>query len=527
MSQNSPIVEISQGKLKGAIWKDYDGNDFYTFLGIPYGKPPVGELRFKAPVIAEAWKGIRDASVEGSRCFSRHERTGEIGGSEDCLNLNIYTKALPHESNQLRPVMVYIHGGGFTSGSNSPKMYGPELLITEDIVMVAINYRIGIFGFLCLKDPSLEIPGNAGLKDQVLALRWIRENIEKFNGDPNNITIFGNSAGAVSASYLMLSPTAIGLFHKVILQSGCALNFYGDGNWVALKIAKFLGEEVESEEKALQVIKNASMEELNEVREKMSVDFKASTHRHFGAVIEYPNSSAFLTKHPLEIIQSGVYNKVPMMIGYNTREAMLMLGEGPVKEVNPEDQIPWQMGLEKGSKAWETVCDKIRDFYLKGKNKSDPFLPATDALFITGIIATIKHHLVNLGKPIFLYRMSLEARLNLLKVLLKAEKLPGACHADELGYLFKSDQMTNVEAGSIEDLSIRRFVKLWTNFAKYGNPTPDKKHVNIIWKPVEEDKIHFLNIGKVLALGEDPEKERMEFWKEIFQYSPVTEKLLP
>jgi carboxylesterase type B len=137
---------------------------------------------------------------------------GTLVGSEDCLFLNVYTQQLPLDTiNTLKPVMVWIHGGGFSTGSSKSDLYGPEFLLTEDIVLVTINYRLGIFGFLSFEDASLEVPGNAGLKDMVMALKWVQKNISKFSGDPNNVTVFGESAGGMSVHYLVLSPLAAGI----------------------------------------------------------------------------------------------------------------------------------------------------------------------------------------------------------------------------------------------------------------------------------------------------------------------------
>jgi carboxylesterase type B len=142
----------------------------------------------------------------------------KLVGSEDCLFLNVYTQQLPSNTNKtLKPVMVWIHGGAFRSGSNKTDVYGPEFLLTEDIVLVTINYRLGIFGFLSFDDASLGVPGNAGLKDMVMALKWVQKNISKFTGDPNNVTIFGESAGGASVHYLVLSPLAAGIYQITII----------------------------------------------------------------------------------------------------------------------------------------------------------------------------------------------------------------------------------------------------------------------------------------------------------------------
>uniref|UniRef100_A0A1Y1LSP7 Carboxylic ester hydrolase n=1 Tax=Photinus pyralis TaxID=7054 RepID=A0A1Y1LSP7_PHOPY len=208
-----PIVVIKSGKLRGKVEIDYCGGKYYSFRGIPYAKPPIGNLRFKAPLPPDQWSGIRDAVKHQSECCCRDLMFNQIIGSEDCLYLNVYTPQIHCESMHLKPVMFWIHGGGFVRGSGNSDTYGPDFLITQDVVIVTINYRLGILGFLNFEDPSLDVPGNAGLKDQVMGLKWVRENIANFGGDPSNVTIFGESAGAASVHLLMLSPLARGFIY--------------------------------------------------------------------------------------------------------------------------------------------------------------------------------------------------------------------------------------------------------------------------------------------------------------------------
>ncbi|KAK9875484.1 hypothetical protein WA026_007875 [Henosepilachna vigintioctopunctata] len=209
-------VRIESGILEGYVTenKEDSGKEYYSFQGIPYARPPIGELRFKAPERVQPWEGVREATKDGDQCFSRFfNQIHEKAGSEDCLTLNVFTPKLPVQAEDgtechLLPVMVFIHGGSFTYGSNSKIKQNPEYLIRDDVVIVVINYRIGLLGFLSLDDPSLDVPGNAGFKDMVMALKWVNENIKVFNGDPNNVTIFGQSAGAASVHLLMLSSAA-------------------------------------------------------------------------------------------------------------------------------------------------------------------------------------------------------------------------------------------------------------------------------------------------------------------------------
>ncbi|XP_018575271.1 juvenile hormone esterase [Anoplophora glabripennis] len=532
----APIVSTKQGHVKGFIGTDIDGGRIISFLGIPYAKPPIGELRFKDPLPVEPWHGIKDATKDGNNCYAIDVLLQTTGGSEDCLNLNVFTKSLSDSKTELKPVMVFIHGGAFLTGSNKPDMYGPDFLLTQDVVLVVPNYRLGALGFLSSDDDTLGVPGNAGLKDQLLALQWVQENIRNFNGDPNNVTIFGESAGGSSVHYLVLSPRAKGLFHRAILQSGTTLNYFAEGKQVMVALAKELGQDVSSDKEALDVLKKAPVELLYEAQGKIEAARKPTDQLYFAPVIEKPSNTAFITEKPIDIIRSGKYNQVPLMIGYTSREGLLLAAAEvlaasaglPAKKDPPnlEDAIPWHIGLESGSDISKQVCEKLKKTYFQGPDVDDnKYLMSTDSLFVAAIIATAKNHVETSRCPVYLYRMSLEAGLNLMKIYTKITN-PGACHVDDLGYLFKNVITPPFQPGSIEDISVRRFVKLWTNFAKYGNPTPDEKELGITWKPAEKGQLHFIDIGNELTNEVDPESERMQLWKEIFQLNPNTANFL-
>ena len=213
---SAPQVKVDTGKLQGKSDGTID-----AFLGIPYAAPPVGELRWKPPVRPVKWKGARKAAEFGSRCMQTRVYDDMIfrdpGISEDCLFLNVWRPAKP---NGKLPVMVWIHGGGFVSGATSEPRQDGTNLAKEGVVVVSMNYRLGIFGFFVhpglARESGRNSAGNYGLLDQVAALEWVKRNIAAFGGDPGNVTIFGESAGAFSVSELMASPVAKGLFHRAI-----------------------------------------------------------------------------------------------------------------------------------------------------------------------------------------------------------------------------------------------------------------------------------------------------------------------
>jgi para-nitrobenzyl esterase len=214
------LVQTESGIVRGIV-----GQDYRSFQGVPYAAAPVGDLRWRPPQPAVPWGAARDASEPGTPCPQIDPRGGALLGSEDCLYLNVTTPYGPHADRPL-PVMVWIHGGGFASGSGGA-YNGRNLAIKGNVVLVTFNYRLGPFGFLAHLSLDAESPsglsGNFGLADQEAALRWVRRNIAAFGGDPSNVTIFGEEAGATSICAHLVSPTAAGLFQRAILQNGACL----------------------------------------------------------------------------------------------------------------------------------------------------------------------------------------------------------------------------------------------------------------------------------------------------------------
>ena len=202
-----------------------DGRYFSVFRGIPYAKPPVGDLRFRPPEPLDEhdnWEGFINFNRDMETCYQVNSRLGVHVGSENCLQLNVYTPDVSPSSPL--PVMVYIHGGGFVSFTGASAIQGPGFFMDHDVVLVSVNYRLGIFGFLSLETD--DVPGNLGLWDQTMALNWVKQNIAKFGGDPRKVTIFGESAGSMSVNYHLLSRQSRGLFHRAIMQSGTAISPY-------------------------------------------------------------------------------------------------------------------------------------------------------------------------------------------------------------------------------------------------------------------------------------------------------------
>src|SRR5512142_1025447 len=213
-----PTITVTGGQIHGGALEKGGA----VFKGIPFAQAPVGDLRWRAPVAVKTWTGVRESTSFGAPCAQNAGGRMQENSSEDCLFLNVWTPGWP--SRALKPVMVWFHGGGNYAGTASGNNFDGESLARRGVVLVTANYRLTVFGFLAhpelTKESQHHASGNYGLMDQIAALKWVRDNIAKFGGDPRNVTIFGQSAGAVDVNVLMTSPQAQGLFHKVIAESG-------------------------------------------------------------------------------------------------------------------------------------------------------------------------------------------------------------------------------------------------------------------------------------------------------------------
>nr|UUB32779.1 carboxylesterase COEC6 [Dendroctonus rhizophagus] len=520
MSQSEgPIAITPDGQLRGATEENIDGQSFLKFLGIRYGKPPVENLRFQPPQPVDPWEGVKEATNVGNSSISRDEMTFKIEGDEDCLYLNVYTHQLPGESAKLRPVMFYIHGGGFVWGSSRPGIHGPKFLMTKDVVVVTINYRLGILGFLSVD--GTDVTGNMGLKDQNLALKWVQRNIASFNGDPNNVTIFGESAGSAAVHAHVLSPASKGLFHKAILQSGTALNFWFWGSKNnARYIVELLGKSAETEEEALDILKQTPALEIYNAQEKLKDLTQSNVVRPISPVVEPHGKMAFLTEYPRDIIKNGTYNQVPIVFGYTDREGyildfMLAWLKEKRKPLELEKALPFELNVKPGSEELKKVVPLVGQFY--SEKKYDDYDIISDSWFLAGIIEAAEKHLETSKDPVYLYRMSICSNLNYFKAKTRPLDSPGASHADDLGYLWHMEVTPTFEPGSLEDRYMRIFVDLWTNFAQFANPTVDDS-LGVSWRPLERKKeLQVLDIGQPLEVKPIPESDRINLWRQIYK----------
>ncbi|XP_045764281.1 para-nitrobenzyl esterase-like isoform X2 [Maniola jurtina] len=526
-SMADAIVTVKEGRLRGAVKNLYNSSDYYSFKGIPYAQPPVGKLRFKAPHPPQPWQGILDATKHGPVCPQAAPTKEILEGDENCLFLNIYTRSLKSDSKI--PVMIYIHGGGFLSGSGDDELYGPKFLLNHKVILVTINYRLEVFGFLCLDTP--EVPGNAGLKDQIAAFKWVRNNISQFGGDPENVTIFGESAGGASVTFNMLSSMSKGLFNKAISQSGVCLHdwaYHVDAKTRAFRIGKVLGKETNDTEELLEFLQSVPSKELIGMNYKVASEDekRRGLPIRFGPVVEkkFDNTEAFLTENPLDLLISGKFQPVPLIIGYNSREGIL-LSYSELKKIDftnkfPSFLVPAEIARKVSEEKLKEFGERIKAFYCPNRdmNSNDVNIISdivTDIYFIHGIYR-FSNFYSKFVKEIYMYRFNLDTELNCFKSLIGLTEYKGACHADELFYLFNNNM--NEDIYEKKD-NLRQYVhmmtKTWTDFAKTGIPTPDSI-LGVKWTPYTSRNKEYLSIDNELAMDKGAEKERLEFWTKLY-----------
>lgn len=304
--------------------------------------------------------------------------------------------------------MVYIHGGGFVGGSSSVLVYGPDYLLEKDVVFVSFNYRLGALGFLSLTDPSLHVAGNAGLKDQCLALKWIKQNVSHFGGDPNNITLFGESAGAASVHYHMTTPQSQGLFHKAILMSGCIYN-----NWARVPprdFAKRLGEKLEisakNEAELLAALQKATPEKIILTQQKLLSEEERLDHfmNAMGPVVEpYENSNSFVATDFIELSKVAWGNGIDILIGGCSNEGLLWYKEVDEKVLEKQKSLVHFVPLElRGNKTdddLEDLASILKKFYFAGKR---PTMKDLDNYVVVSQPSQLKIYLKEGAKTLYL-----------------------------------------------------------------------------------------------------------------------------
>ena len=460
----SAIVETRCGRIQGS-----EEGGLEVFRGIPFAAPPVGALRFAAPQPPEPWAGVRECTAfAGSAPQSpiMLPLPGMDVGSqdEDCLYLNVWT---PASDGARRPVLVWIHGGGFVIGSGSQTIYdGSRLAKRGDVVVVTVNYRLGALGFLHLADlcPDLDAASNCGIRDQVAALEWVRDNIEALGGDPDAITIFGESAGGMSVGTLLGTPSAKGLFARAIPQSGAAHNLHGTE--VATEVAEHLLEAIGvTRADAARVLREIPAEKLLAAQSQASIRLGT----RLGLLPFQPVLDGdLLPQAPLDAVREGLSSDVALLVG-TTRDEWKLFGF-----LDPAINQLDAAGLRERVSRFTEDAGALVEAYSKAHDAAgascDPkdlcFAIETDRVFRipANRLAEVQHpH----GAPVYFYRYDWEAGFG--------GGILGACHAVELPFVFGATGTDGADFFSATGPEAERLAEAtmdtWLAFARTGDPS--------------------------------------------------------
>nr|BAR64787.1 carboxylesterase [Ostrinia furnacalis] len=516
----SPLVRTKDGLVRGRV---VGAGRFHLFLGIPYGTVDKRN-RFQAPLPPPKWEGILDAINENTWCTQRVGKSSITVGQPDCLKLNINAPANAKPGDRL-PVMVFIHGGCFFEGMGTPFVYGGDFFTEHGVIYVGINYRLSVEGFLCLG--IKEAPGNAGLKDQVAALRWIKENIREFGGDPDNVTLFGESAGAVSISFLLLSMSARGLFSKVILQSGSALSPWGlqhDPIKTASNIAREFGQNSTDPEEIYETLSKRSPDELiNAIKYSERKNWITAETLFVPCIEEtLPGVEPIITEFPTTLIKTGNYTKVPMIIGFNDNEGIFFVGKDygtSLKKVDTAETLQPDLVFPSAEAKNSTVERIEKHYFSSGKDEliMDMVDLYSDVHFKYPSVLVSELYSKTSDQPVFYYLFKYSGLINVGKTLVYFIGAEGASHADELLYMFRPHALPMVAAQTFEGLMMERLTTLWTNFAKYSNPTPrTSRLLPIKWRPSRESIPRALVIDYEFSTAPMWHEQTMRLWNDIY-----------
>jgi len=462
-------VQIDTGLVRGLIVGDSD--DVQLYRGIPYAAPPVGELRWRPPQPAQHWQGVRESFAFGAAAPQHPVALAtmfpgmslQAKTAEDCLYLNVWAPA--RRGAEPLPVLVWIHGGGYTFGADSQGLYDGANLARRGVIVVGMNYRLGPLGFLAHPELSAESPqgscGNYGILDQIEALKWVRRNVGAFGGDPTRVTIFGESAGGNSVYALLMSPLAKGLFQRAISQSGATLTFahikqshygYRPAEAAGLEFAKKCGAPEGSGQ--LAALRAMSADDLLKATAGFdaprSLEFRSDRLR-FGPVVD----GWVIPDDPMTLFEKGQINGVPLIVGANADEGSLFTMSSPL----PKRAEEYQELLEKS--FGKPAADGIASLYPASHLRQSVADLMGDYLFVAPC-RYVARTMQQAKNPVYLYHFAHPTPGPMGKLL-------GAHHGAEIVFAF--DNLQLAPKYSPADAHIRDAMSgYWVQFAATGNP---------------------------------------------------------
>ena len=490
-----------RGRQRDGVW---------LFAGVPYARSPEGRLRWRAPVPPEPWRGIREATEFGPIAPQPLPLPGAaIAGdpraqSEDCLSLNVWTPGL---DDHRRPVMVWLHGGGFTSGCGSSQLYdGHRLARTGDVVVLTLNYRLGVLGFLghhALAEGSATAMGNWGLLDQLAGLQWVQEHIAAFGGDPHNVTLFGESAGGMCVSALLGVPAARGLFHKAVVQSGPPYSYSLEGaERTGDELGKLLGiyplNRSELEVVPTQALVAAAQELQQRPPEPQDLPLP------FRPVID----GLLLPRPPEDTLAAGGAAGIPLLVGTNRDElTFFSLGDQRLAHIDEVGLVRWVQRTAPAVPAAESV-ERYRAIR---RGRGEPTGPR-DVWVAMGSDIVFRWPSLLMASAQRVHQPATYAYLFTWETPVFDGAL-GACHALEIPFVFGSFEHPAIVpfAGTgpgASELS-QQMRDAWTSFARHGDPSRGGPGVWGAWDPQRRSTMIF---GPEGGAVDGPRDDELAVW---------------
>jgi para-nitrobenzyl esterase len=499
-SASAQILHVEGGEITDAV---ADAAGVRTFKGIPYAAPPVGDLRWKPPAPLAAWEGARKADDWGPHCM-QSGRLGDIDPynrlmSEDCLYLNVWTPA--KSADEKLPVMVWIHGGSNNVGAGSEPVYGGANLARKGVIVVTINYRLDVFGFLAhpelTKESAANASGNYGLLDQIASLKWVQSNIAGFGGDPARVTVFGESAGAFDISLLMASPLAKGLFARAIGESGGAMTpIPGFGPMLLAK----------NEANGLKFAAALGVSSIADLRAKPAEEILQAAIQNptvfgLGVVDGY-----VVPEYPAKVFAAGKQDHIPLLVGWNADEGTLFTARG----------FKWGEGQptypERIKTLFKDAADKVLALYPPGETLEDGKASFAalhgDEIIGYGTWAWAERAAASGASPVYRYYFTRrppgapELSVNPLAA-------PGVYHSAELYYALNNLQVRDFPWEADDRRLADAMSSYWVNFAKTGNPNGDGLPLWPVYKPRGAGEV--MELGKQIMVRGEPRRDRYEF----------------
>ncbi len=444
-------VKVEGGLLQGPI---EDG--LQVSRGLPYAAPPIGDLRWRPPQPAPKWEGVRAADHFARACIQTNAAIANLPApGEDCLYLNVWTPA--KSAGDKLPVLVWIHGGGFVAGTPAEQLYHGEWLAKKGVVFVSVAYRLGVFGFLADPELSAESPhhvsGNYGILDMIAGLKWVQKNISAFGGDPRNVTIHGESAGAAAVSILCASPLAKGLFRAAIAESG--------GTFGPVRADASFGESeplASAEKRTVDWLSSVGVPNIAALRKLPAEKLQTMIPHQFGWA--RPNMDGWvIAGDQYKLYESDQYNDVPVLTGYNSDEGLLF--------GNPKSQEAYVQSVRE---RYQQFADKILAVYPGGETAAEKWTARNlmrDSAFGWNAWTWARLQTKTAKSKVFLYYFAEPAEL-------PAGAEPGAYgarHASELPYVFRQLTEHDRPAPTPKDEALSDMMRTyWTNFVKTGDP---------------------------------------------------------